>query len=88
MSTKRVLLAVAAVAVIAIGYIAVNGVPPVGPGTEGTVGAAKRYQAPQIAEGDVQVADAERAGVPPERHLRRARQGQGCSRGAGEPRRP
>jgi hypothetical protein len=55
MSTKKVLLGVAAVAVIAIGYFAITGWPPVGPGTEGTVGAAQRYRSEQIAGKDVQV---------------------------------
>ncbi len=55
MSTKKVLLGIAAAAVIAIGYFAVNGFPPVGPGAEGTVGAAKRYQSEQMTSKDVVV---------------------------------
>ena len=57
MSTKKALLGIAAAAVIAIGYFAVSGFPPVGPGAEGTVGAAKRYQSEQMASKDVVLQD-------------------------------
>jgi len=57
MSTKKVLLGIAAAAVIAIGYFALSGFPPVGPGAEGTVGAAKRYQSEQMASKDVVLQD-------------------------------
>ena len=53
MSSRKVLLGIAAVAVLAIGYFAVTGFPPTGPGSEGTVGAAKRYQSEQISGKDV-----------------------------------
>jgi hypothetical protein len=53
--SRKVLWGVAAAAVIAIGYFAVRGIPPVGPGAEGTIGAAKRYQSEQIAAKDVAV---------------------------------
>lgn len=59
MGRKGILVAVAAVAAIAIGYFAVNGWPPVDQGAEGTVGAAKRYQAEQIKTEDVILKDAE-----------------------------
>ena len=50
---------VAVVAAAAIGYFAVNGFPPGEPGAEGTIGAAARYQAAQLAAGDVQITDAD-----------------------------
>jgi hypothetical protein len=56
-TSRKVLLGIAAAAVIAVGYCAVNGFPPVGPGAEGTVGAAKRYQSEQMAGKDVAVQD-------------------------------
>ncbi len=36
----------------------VKGFPPVGRGTEGTIGAAKKYQAQQLADKDVVLGDA------------------------------
>ena len=51
--SKRILLIVGALAVIALGYFGVRGYPPVDQGAEGTVGAAKRYEAEQIASKDV-----------------------------------
>ena len=36
-----------------------TGYPPADKGTEGTIGAAQRYQAPQIANQDVKLQDAE-----------------------------
>jgi len=59
MSTKKVLLGIAAVAVLAIGYFSVTGFPPTGPGSEGTVGAAKKYQSEQISAKDVQLQNPE-----------------------------
>lgn len=59
MTSRKVLLGIAAAAVIAIGYFAVRGFPPVGPGAEGTVGAAKRYQSSQINDRDVVIGDAQ-----------------------------
>jgi hypothetical protein len=53
--SRKVLWGVAAAAVIAIGYFAVRGIPPVEPGAEGTIGAAKRYQSEQLAAKDVAV---------------------------------
>jgi hypothetical protein len=59
MSSRKLLLGIAAVAVIAIGYFVVNGYPPAGPGAEGTVGAAKRYESEQISSKDVTLQNAE-----------------------------
>jgi hypothetical protein len=53
MSSRKLLLGIAAVAVIAIGFFAVMGFPPVGPGSDATVGVAKKYQSEQIAAKDV-----------------------------------
>jgi hypothetical protein len=53
MSSRKVLLGIAAVAVLAIAYFAVTGFPPTGPGSEATIGAAKRYQSEQISSKDV-----------------------------------
>jgi hypothetical protein len=57
MASRKVLLGIAAVAVIAIAFFAVKGFPPVGPGAEGTVGAAKRYQSQQIEGKDIVLQD-------------------------------
>lgn len=54
---KKILLAVGLVAVGATVYFALSGYPPDGNGTEGTIGAAKRYQAEQIKPADVQLGD-------------------------------
>jgi len=54
-TSRKVLVGIAAAAVIAIGYFVVNGLPPLGPGAEGTVGAARRYQSEQMNAGDVTV---------------------------------
>ena len=59
MSSRKVLLGIAAVAVLAIAYFAITGFPPVGPGSEATVGAAKRYQSEQISGKDVVLQNAE-----------------------------
>ena len=58
MTSRKVLLGIAAAAVIAIALFAVKGFPPVGPGAEGTVGAAQRYQSQQIEGKDVVLQDA------------------------------
>ena len=57
MASRKVLLGIAAAAVIAIAYFAVKGFPPVGPGAEGTVGAAKRYQSAADDRKDVVLQD-------------------------------
>ena len=54
---KKVLWSVAAAAAVALVALRVAGYPPVEKGTEATIGAAQRYQAPQIAAADVKVED-------------------------------
>jgi hypothetical protein len=56
---KKVLWTVAAAAAAALVVMRVAGYPPVDKGTEATIGAAQRYQAPQVAAGDVKVEDHE-----------------------------
>jgi hypothetical protein len=56
--TRKAMWGVAAAAAILLGVFVIRGFPPVGRGTEGTVGAAKKYEAPQIAAKDVVVGDA------------------------------
>jgi hypothetical protein len=56
--TRKAMWGVAAAAAILLGVFVMRGFPPVGHGTEGTVGAAKKYEAPQIAANDVVVGDA------------------------------
>lgn len=56
-TAKRVLWSVAAAAAVALVALRVAGYPPVEEGTEATIGAAQRYQAPQIAAADVKVED-------------------------------
>ena len=46
---KKVLIGLAAAAAILIGVFAATGWPPAGLGMQGTVGAAKRYQAQQMS---------------------------------------
>jgi hypothetical protein len=52
---KKVLWIVAAAAAVALVVMRVGGYPPVNEGTEATIGAAQRYQAPQITAADVKV---------------------------------
>jgi hypothetical protein len=54
---KKVLWSVAAAAAAALVVMRVAGYPPVQKGTEATIGAAQRYQAPQVATADVKVED-------------------------------
>src|SRR5262245_52240755 len=56
---KKVLWIVAAAAAIALVALRLAGYPPVDKGTEATIGAAQRYQAPQISSADVKTEDAE-----------------------------
>lgn len=56
-TAKRVLWSVAAVAAVVLVALRVTGYPPVEEGTEATIGAAERYQAPQISAADVKVED-------------------------------
>jgi hypothetical protein len=54
---SKVLWGLAAVAAIVLAVFAVKGFPPSLGGTEGAIGAAKRYQAGQIAASDVKLGD-------------------------------
>jgi anti-sigma factor RsiW len=54
---KKVMWGIAAAAVIALAVLRFTGVIPPKEGTEGTIGAAKRYQAQQIAPKDVELGD-------------------------------
>ncbi len=56
---KKVLWTVAAAAAVALVVMRVLGYPPVQEGTEATIGAAQRYQAPQISSADVKLEDAQ-----------------------------
>jgi len=56
---KKVLWIVAAAAAIALVALRLAGYPPVDKGTEATIGAAQRYQAPQISNADVKTEDAD-----------------------------
>jgi hypothetical protein len=55
--TKNAMWGLAATAAAALIVFGVRGFPPVGRGTEGTIGAAKRYQAQQLSDKDVVLAD-------------------------------
>jgi hypothetical protein len=56
---RKVMYGLAAAAAVVLAVYALTGFPPIGGGTEGTIGQAKRYQAaqPQIAEKDVALGD-------------------------------
>jgi hypothetical protein len=54
---KKVLWSVAGLAAVALVALRFVGFPPVESGTEATIGAAQRYQAPQVAAADVKVED-------------------------------
>lgn len=56
---KKVLWIVAATAALALITMKLVGYPPVEKGTEATIGAAQRYQSPQISSADVKTQDAE-----------------------------
>jgi hypothetical protein len=56
---KKVLWSVAAAAAVTLVVMRVFGYPPVQDGTEATIGAAQRYQAPQISSADVKLEDAQ-----------------------------
>jgi hypothetical protein len=56
---KKVLWIVAATAALALIGMRLVGYPPVGKGTEATIGAAQRYQSPQISSADVKTEDAQ-----------------------------
>src|SRR6185369_11698722 len=55
---RKVMWGLAAAATIAFAVFATKGFPPVGNGTEGTIGAAKKYQTQQLADKDVVLGDA------------------------------
>jgi hypothetical protein len=55
--TRKIIWGVAAAAAVALVVFSMKGFPPTGAGTEGTIGAAKRYQAPQLSEKDVTLGD-------------------------------
>jgi phosphotransferase system HPr-like phosphotransfer protein len=60
MASKKILLGIGLLAAVAIVFYAVIGWPPVSKNdTQGTIGIAKKYQAEQISEQDVVLADAE-----------------------------
>jgi len=56
---KKVLWIVAATAAGALIVMRFAGYPPVDKGTEATIGAAQRYQAPQVSNADVKTQDAQ-----------------------------
>lgn len=56
---KKVLWILAAAAAVALITMRFVGYPPVEKGTEATIGAAQRYQAPQISSADVKTEDAQ-----------------------------
>jgi hypothetical protein len=56
---KKVLWIVAATAALALITMRLVGYPPVEKGTEATIGAAQRYQSPQISSADVKTQDAQ-----------------------------
>jgi hypothetical protein len=55
--TRKAMWGIAAAAAIVLAVFVTRGFPPVGRGTEGAIGAAKKYQTPQIADKDVIVGD-------------------------------
>ena len=58
-SNKIVLIAAIVVVGAGVCYFALRNNTPAPAGTEGTIGAAKRYSEPQITEGDVSLQDPE-----------------------------
>jgi len=58
---KKLMWGVAAAAALTLVVMRFTGFPPLDAGTQGTIGAAKRYQAPQIAAADVKVDDSAQA---------------------------
>ena len=82
---KKVLWIVAAAAAVALMVDASSfGYPPVQKGTEATIGAAQRYQSPQISSADVKTRGCAAAGVPAERRVPSADVRQGGAGGAEE----
>jgi hypothetical protein len=56
---RKAMWGLAAAAAILLGIYTVTGFPPVERGTEGTIGAAQKYQAAQLSEKDVVLGDQE-----------------------------
>lgn len=56
--TRRAMWGLAAAAAVTLAVFTIKGFPTVGRGTEGAIGAAKKYEAPQIASQDVVLGDA------------------------------
>jgi hypothetical protein len=56
--TRKVMWGLAVAAAVVLAVFAVTGFPPVGHGIEGTVGAAKKYNAQQMTASDVTLGDA------------------------------
>ena len=56
---KKVLWSVMGAAAAVLIVLKIAGYPPPSEGTEGTIGAAQRYQSPQIADADVKLTDAQ-----------------------------
>src|SRR5688572_8662389 len=54
---KKALIGLAAAAAVLIAVFATTGWPPTLPGSEGTIGAAKRHQAQQMSPADVKLGD-------------------------------
>jgi len=55
----KVMIGVAGLAAVAIAAVLITGYPPTGMGSEGTVGAAKRYQGAAMSQKDVKVTGAD-----------------------------
>src|SRR5947207_3785354 len=55
---RKAMWGLAAAAAIVLAVYSVTGFPPIGRGTEGTIGAAQKYQAQQISASDVKLGDA------------------------------
>lgn len=56
--TKKAMWGLAAAAAVILAVFVTRGFPPVDRGTEGAIGAAKKYQAPQLTDKDVITGDA------------------------------
>jgi hypothetical protein len=56
--TRKAMWGLAAAAAVVLSVYVIKGFPPVDRGTEGTIGAAQKYQAPQIGDKDVVLGDA------------------------------
>ena len=56
---RKAMIGLAAAAAVVLVTFAITGYPPIGKGTEGTIGQANRYQSaqPQLAASDVKLGD-------------------------------